>query len=98
MSNHNPKRKTMYRSKEEMTRQWQEKGGKPDKADWFRKSGATGVFNVPATEGSKLAAVVRTVLDTVPGPKDSKIVVQERPGSSVRQNLVTSRCFPPGQL
>jgi hypothetical protein len=94
LSNHNSKRKAMYRSKEEMTRQWQEKGGKPDKADWFRKSGATGVFNVPATEGSKLAAVVRTVLDTVPGPKDSKIVVQERPGSSVRQNLVTSRCFP----
>ena len=57
----------MYKSKEEMTREWQEKGGKPDKGDCFRKSGATGVFNVHATEGSKLAAVVRTVLDKVQG-------------------------------
>ena len=94
LANHTAKRKPMYRSKEEMVKEWQEKGGKPDKSNWFRKSGATGVFNVPATEGSKLADVVRKVLDTVPGPKDSKIAGQERPGCSVRGNLVTSRCFP----
>ena len=94
LSNHKDKTKPMYRSKEEMVKQWKEKGGKPDKSSWFRKSGATGVFNVPASEGSKLAAVVRQVLDKGLGPKDSRIVVQERPGCSVRTNLVTSRCFP----
>ena len=94
LSNHTNKTKPMYRSKEEMVKQWKEKGGKPDKSNWFGKSGATGVFNVPASEGSKLAAVVRQVLDKEMGPKNSKIVVQERPGCSVRTNLVTSRCFP----
>jgi hypothetical protein len=58
----------MYLSRIEMKRQWEEEGGKPTKSDWFTKSGATGVFNLPATKDSWLANTVQQVLDTVPGP------------------------------
>ena len=62
-----------------MTRQWEKEGGKPTKADWFCKSGATGVLNIPAS--------------IVPGRAGSKVKVQEMPGRSVRQSLVTSNPF-----
>ena len=70
----------MYRNRLKMVQQWEKEGGKPNKADWFTKSGATGVFNVPATKESWLASTVQHVLSTVPGPKGSMILVTERPG------------------
>ena len=94
LHNHLQKKKVMYRSRKEMVRQWEEEGGKPTKSDWFSKSGATGVFNLPATKDSWLANTVQQVLDTVPGPKGSKILVTERPGRSFRASLCTANPFP----
>ena len=34
----------MYRNRLEMVQQWEKEGGKPNKADWFTKSGATELF------------------------------------------------------
>ena len=49
---------------------------------------------MPATKGSRLATAVQEVLDTVPGPRGSRVLTQERPGSSVKSVLVTSNPFP----
>ena len=84
----------MYRTREEMVDQWAREGGKATKANWFKKSGATGVFKLPATLGSRLATAVQVVLDTVPGPRGSRGRTQERPGSSVKSVLVTTNPFP----
>ena len=73
LQKHNSKAKVMYRTRSEMIRQWKLEGGKPTKSDWFQKSGATGVFNLPATKGSWLAKAAQKVFDTVPGPKGSRI-------------------------
>ena len=45
-------------------------------------------------QNSRLANMVQKVLTTVPGPKGSKIKVQERPGRSVKQSLVTANPYP----
>ena len=84
----------MYRTRKEMLQQWSQEGGKPTKSDWFKKSGATGVFNVAATKDSWLASTVQQVLSTVPGPTGSKIMVTERPGRSVKSNMCTANPFP----
>ena len=94
LHNHLQKSKVMYRCRKEMVQQWEEEGGRPTKSDWFNKSGATGVFNLPATKDSWLASTVQQVLDTVPGPRGSKILVTERPGRSVRASLCTANPFP----
>ena len=94
LKNHSSGTKVMYRTRQEMTRQWEKEGGKPTKSDWFCKSGATGVLNIPASKDSRLAEAVQKALDTVPGPAGSKITVQERPGRSVKQSLVTANPFP----
>ena len=94
LGNHIRGTKRMYRTRAEMVDQWAREGGKATKSDWFRKSGATGVFNVAATRDSRLATAVQSVLDTVPGPRGSKVLVQERPGSSVKSALVSSNPFP----
>ena len=91
LANHNRGAKRMYRTREEIVDQWAREGGKTTKANWFKKSGATGVFNLPATLGSRLATAVQVVLDTVPGPRGSRVRTQERPGSSVKSVLVTTR-------
>ena len=64
LKNHQTGKKVMYRDRLEMVQQWQQEGGKPTKTDWFQKSGATGVFNVPATKDSWLASTVQHVLST----------------------------------
>ena len=86
----------MYRTRKEMTKQWAEEGGKPTKSDWFRKSGATSVFNVPATKNLELALAVEEVLYTGPGPtaQGGKAKVQEKPGTSVRSSLMRANLFP----
>ena len=94
LHNHLQKKKVMYRAKKEMVMQWEEEGDKSTKSDWFTKSGATGVFNLTATKDSWLANTVQPVLDTVPGPKGSKILVTERPGRLVRASLCTANPFP----
>ena len=94
LENHRSGVKVMYRKRAEMVSQWEREGGKPTKADWFQKSGATGVFSLPATKGSWLANTVQKVFNTVPGPKKSKILVTERPGRSVKANLCTANPFP----
>ena len=60
----------MYRSREEITKQWADKGGRPDNNEWFRKGKYTGVLMVPATEGGGLESRVEQVLGRVPGPGD----------------------------
>ena len=87
-------RRAMYRTREERERQWEEQGGRPTKADWFRKGGFTSVLNVPATPGSELAGRVEEVLRTVPGPTGSRPRVQERPGRSILAQLTTNTTFP----
>ena len=52
LRNHLEGKKVMYRTRKEMVHQWSQEGGKPTKSDWFKKSGATGVFNVAATKDS----------------------------------------------
>ena len=49
----------MYRSKEKREESLARLGGKSDKTDWFRKTGATTVITVPSTVNSKLAEKVR---------------------------------------
>ena len=84
----------MYRTREERERQWEEQGGRPTKADWFRKGGFTSVLNVPTTPGSELAGRVEEVLRSVPGPTGCRPRVQERPGRSVLAQLTTNTTFP----
>ena len=40
-----------------------------------------------------MATAVQNVLDAVPGPTGPTVIVQERPGKSMKANLVTSRFF-----
>ena len=94
LKNHESGVKVMYRRRAEMISQWEQEGGKPTKSDWFRKSGATGVFNLHATHGSWLANTVQKVFNTVPGPEKTKILVTERPGRSVKSVLCTANPFP----
>ena len=94
LANHQRGSKVMYRTRAEILGQWAREGGKATRSDWFKKSGATGVINILATKDSRLATAIQTVLDTVPGPKGSRILTQERPGRSVKAILVTSNPFP----
>ena len=87
-------RRPMYRTREERERQWEEQGGRPTKANWFRKGGFTSVLDVPATPGSELAGRVEEVLRTVPGPGGCRPRVQERPGRSVLAALTSNNTFP----
>ena len=41
LRNHRSGVKVMYRKRADMVSQWEREGGKPTKADWFKKSGAT---------------------------------------------------------
>ena len=66
LKNHKAASRPMYRTRQEMQLQWEQEGGKPTKADWFCKSGATGVLNIPASKNSRLANMVQKVLTTVP--------------------------------
>jgi hypothetical protein len=84
----------MYRTRQERERQWREKGGRSTKADWFRKGGATSVLNVPATEGSVLAARATEVLQQYTSPASLRPRVQERPGPSVLSVLKRTNPFP----
>ena len=84
----------MYRSKEEREEAWRRKGGKDDKATWFRKAGASTVMTVPATKESRLAGLVREALQSAPDPTGCKTMVREQPGPSVRQCLVRSNPLP----
>ena len=94
LRNHKNGSKVMYRTRAEMLAQRKAGGGKATAADWFRKSGASSVFNVPATADSHLATEVQEVLDTVPGPRGMQAKVMEHPGRSVKQTLVKSNPFP----
>ena len=40
LMNHRSGVKVMYRRRAEMISQWEREGGRPNKADWFQKSGA----------------------------------------------------------
>ena len=84
----------MYRTREEREKQWEEQGGRPTKANWFRKGGYTSVINVPATSGSQLANRVEEVLQRTTLPEGCRPRVQERPGKSVLDWLTNSNTFP----
>ena len=71
-----------------------ETGGRPGKSDWFRKTGASAVLTVPATEGGRLAEKVREALAASPNPSGCTTLVREQPGPSVRQALVKSNPRP----
>ena len=84
----------IYRSREERDAAWAGAGGRPDKSDWFRKSGASAILTVPATEGSKLAEKVREALAAAPNPTGCSTLVREQPGPSIKQQLVRSNPRP----
>ena len=84
----------LYRTRDEREAAWGEVGGRPDKSDWFRKSGASAILTVPATEGSKLADKVREALAADPSPTGCLTLVREQPGPSVKQQLVRSNPRP----
>ena len=84
----------LYRTKEEREAAWRMVGGRPDKSDWFRKSGASAILTVPATEGSKLAEKVRQALAAAPNPTGCSTLVREQPGPSIKQQLVSSNPRP----
>ena len=84
----------LYRTREEREAAWRNVGGRPDKSDWFRKSGASAILTVPATEGSKLAEKVKEALAAAPNPTGCSTLVREQPGPSVKQQLVKSNPRP----
>ena len=84
----------LYRTKEEREAHQREAGGRPGKADWFRKSGASAVITVPATVDGKLAAKVKEALAAAPNPTGCTTLVREQPGPSVKQQLVKSNPRP----
>ena len=84
----------LYRTKGEREASKVEAGGRPGKADWFRKTGASAVITVPATVGGKLAAKVKEALAAAPNPTGCTTLVREQPGPSVKQQLVKSNPRP----
>ena len=86
--------KPLYRTKVEREKVRQEAGGRAGKADWFRKTGASAVLTVPATEGGRLAEKVKEALAAAPNPSGCKTLVREQPGPSVKQALVRSNPKP----
>ena len=85
--------KKMFRSREEIEEFWERRGGKVDNQDWFRKGGATGVLYIPSTEGEVLKKEVERVLAREVGPRKQKLKIVERPGPSVKQQLVRNNPF-----
>ena len=80
----------MSEHREEVRKSWEEAGGRPDPASWFRRGGVTGVLQVPASGKERILNKVCKIMDAVPGPGGQKAKVLERPGPSVRSQLVVS--------
>ena len=91
---HNRGIQPLYRTRDEREAAWGEVGGRPDKSDWFRKSGASAILTVPATAGGKLAEKVKVALAAAPNPTGCSTLVREQPGPSVKQQLVSSNPRP----
>jgi hypothetical protein len=84
----------LYRTKGEREAARAAAGGRPDKSNWFRRSGASAIITVPATQGGKLADRVREALAAAPDPTGCATLVREQPGPSVKQALVRSNPRP----
>ena len=71
MYNYREEGRPLYRSKSQRALVQ-----KPDKATWFRNTGATATLTVPHTPNSELSRMLRIkVMDT--GPKGTKVLVME---------------------
>ena len=71
----------LYRSKEDRS-----KVLKPDKSNWYRKTGATATFTVPYTTNSELANRIReSIKDT--GLVGTRVLVSEKPGQKLMATL-----------
>ena len=94
LENHTQCQRPLYRSRVEREAARVEAGGRPRKSDWFRKTGASAVITVPATEGGKLAGRVKDALAAAPNPTGCATLVREQRGPSVKQQLVRSNPRP----
>ena len=88
LERHNRGLQPLYRTRDEREAAWGVAGGRPDKSDWFRKSGASAILTVPATAGGKLAEKVKGALAAAPNPTGCSTLVREQPDPSIKQQLV----------
>ena len=84
----------MYRSNEERKEAVRKTGGKPGKTEWFKRLGYQNTLQVPATLGSRLATIVKNVLDKSDPPAGFKTLVLEDGGRSIKSDIVKSDPFP----
>ena len=88
LARHMSGERPLYRSREEREESVASSGGKSNKSDWFRKSGAVTVLTVASILGGRLASKVREALKAAPDPTGCSTLVREQPGPSIRQSLV----------
>ena len=86
LERHNRGLQPLYRTRDEREAAWSVAGGRPDKSDWFRKSGASAILTVPAPVGGRLAEKVKEA--TAPNPTGCSTLVREQPDPSIKQQLV----------
>ena len=63
------------------------------KATWFRKEGATSTIMVPYTKDSKLAKMVKNVIQTAGGPRGCSVKDMERTGNKINLGLSNNDPF-----
>ena len=88
LQNYNLYGRTLYRTKEERSQML-----KTCKATWFRKEGATSTIMVPFTKDSKLAKMVKDVIQNTGGPRGCSVKVMERPGNKINLGLSNNDPF-----
>ena len=88
MYNYREEGRPLYRSKNQRALVQ-----KPDKATWFRKTGATATLTVPHTPNSELSRMLRMkIMGT--GPKGTSVLVLERPGATIMSGIAKNNPFP----
>ena len=88
LKNYEETRRQLYRSIEE-----RKEFVKENKATWFRQEGATATLMVPWTPDSSLAKGLRKVLESVEGPKGTKVKIVEKPGVKITAMVQNMRNF-----
>ena len=80
----------LYRSKEEREAEWTAKGGRPNKANWYKMMGYDVTLTIPAPQEESLAKIVKSELARALPPKGLRTLCQEDGGLSIKSKLVRS--------
>ena len=86
--------KEVYRSKGERKAQIEARGGKQDKASWFRDLGYQNTLVIPATVDGALGNSVKVAMEKTDPPFGFKTMILEDGGKSIKGDLVRTNPFP----